>query len=105
MSRATSVVIYDNPGGQTEPGDDPSSDEQARARKPTRASALSVFSLVNNCFVGDAFSSIGRDRVGTRFFLIDNGFYCLTKSQMTWRGTSYLVYTKKDQPFGLPRDR
>lgn len=27
MSRATSVVIYDNPGGQTEPGDDPSSDE------------------------------------------------------------------------------
>ena len=27
MSRVTSVVIYDNPGGQTEPGDDPSSDE------------------------------------------------------------------------------
>lgn len=27
MSRATSVVIYENPGGQTEPGDDPSSDE------------------------------------------------------------------------------
>lgn len=27
VSRATSVVIYDNPGGQTEPGDDPSSDE------------------------------------------------------------------------------
>ncbi|GFS28742.1 hypothetical protein Acr_00g0104600 [Actinidia rufa] len=27
VSRATSVVIYENPGGQTEPGDDPSSDE------------------------------------------------------------------------------
>jgi hypothetical protein len=48
VSRATSVVIYDNPGGQTEPGDDPSSDEQARARKPERALALVVFSLVRS---------------------------------------------------------